>query len=63
MIFDDPELIGDRIDKIPIMRDEQDRAFVSTKCFLKGFSREDIEVIGRLVQDQERARVMSDQSK
>lgn len=49
----DPEFVCDFVDKIAIMRDKEDRPGVLAEGLFEGFAGLVVEVIGRLIEDEE----------
>lgn len=47
------------IDEVPIVRDEENGSFVFRQCRFQGLTELVIEMIGRLVEDEEIARFLS----
>ena len=52
-ILDHPDAIGDAVDKVTVVRHEKDRPFVVFEDLFQRLARGDIEVVRRLVEDQQ----------
>ncbi len=60
-VGDQPEAVGGELEQVPIMRDEHDGAGEIVDRFDQGLARRDVEVVGRLVEDQQGRRGMGDE--
>ena len=60
-IFYDPELLRELIYEVSIMRDEEYRPLIFPECAFERFSRIIVEVIRRLIEDEEMIRILTQQ--
>jgi hypothetical protein len=59
--IDEPQAVGDQLDKVPIVADQHDRPRILGQCRDQGFAGFHVEVIGRLVENQQPRRVIGHQ--